>query len=140
MSETASVDIFLPLSGVEKTVDVTAEEEAYTMIDDESGETFNGYQVTYRGPEYLDEGEEPWFELRWTMERVDGDETAIESAGELTMTCPNCGVEKSVGFTQDEFEELRSFCVSCGDDINVIRDQPTESGQSDVINYTVYLF
>lgn len=135
MSETVSVDITIPITGDNRTVEVVGEEDEYVLI--ESDETFDGYQLTCRNPEYADE---MWFELSWTMERENGDETSVETDGEVTLFCPNCGSEVTVSFTQDEFEELRPFCSSCGDDVNVIRDQPTESGQAHVINYIVHLY
>lgn len=129
MSETVDCTFYNPLTGEKTTVSVDDEEYASQGIPQD--ETYGGLQVQRRNPSYDDVS---WFTLTWTMMRVDGDATSIEDAAELALSCPECGDACTVQFDGDEFEDL-VLCDSC--ELYVTRDQPTESGQADVINYAI---
>lgn len=128
MTDSVTKSVVSPTTGneVEFTVPLSHEEYGYH---EDVEDTFNGMQLTYLSP--IDT-EDSWFELTWTLERVDGDETVVEDDGELEVFCPVCGEETVYTFDGGEFEHLGD--LDC-EHAAVIRDQPTESGQSHVINY-----
>jgi len=137
-TETVSIEVFLPVEQEKTTVELETVDEAYEMIESES--VFNNYQVTYRSPEYEDDEDSvEWIEFTWTLERKSNDQTKLENNKVLNMMCPQCGSIGSVAFGFGEFEHLNDFCSTCTEDVFLIRDQPTESGQSDVINYQIQL-
>lgn len=129
MSQTVECVFYNPFTGAEQVVELENEERAYQMVAE--AETINGIQVSRRRPE---DSEEAWFDVAWSLERVSGNETQLESDGVLTCFCPCCGEEVSAEFDEDEFESL-PICDSC--DGWIIRDQPTERGQSHLINYSM---
>ena len=131
MVKTETVNITLPIEGTEVSIDITITDREYSMID--SDDTFRDYQLTCLQPE---DDEDHWFELSWSLEREDKSHTCIENNWELELTCPNCGKKITTGFDGKEFEHLPDFCTDCSS-VNLIRDQPTEQGQSHIINYTI---
>lgn len=131
MSETVDCTFYNPFTSEETTISVKDEDDASEVIPQD--ETYRGLVVQRQDPSYDDFS---WFTLNWTMMRVYRNETTIEEESELTLSCPSCGDSCTVQFDGDEFEELL-LCKPC--EIYVIRDQPTERGQSDVVNYSIDL-
>ena len=127
--------LFDPLNGAEHTIQLPKEDRADLVIP--SVNTYNGIQVDYR----IADGDS-WIGILWTLEREgDTDETLLEDNGSLEMYCPNCGAHRTSEIQEyDEFEIIQNFCDDCGDTIQLIRDQPTESGQSHVINYEFHIY
>lgn len=137
MSETVTRTVFCPISGEEYTVEMAEEDYAEDVVDCGEGYDGNGLQVIFRDPS---DSADTWFEVLWALERVDGNETEIESDGTVALYCPRCGDQITAEFKQHEFEHLNNPCSSCGSVVHFIRDQPTESGQSHVVNYEYHIY
>lgn len=132
MSETLT--FYSPIEGTKHTVEVSEQNNSDVKVAEKN--TYNGLIILTNNPS---DSDEVWYELVWTMRRKTDNRTEIESDTTLSINCPYCGTDAVMfSFTGDEFEHLETQC-SCGKIVRVLRDQPTESGQSHVINYHIQL-
>lgn len=132
MSETESTvtcQFYNPITGIKENVEIKDEDRSSVLISQERTE--RGIEIIRRNPEY---DTTSWFEIKWTMEKDENGETPIEDESKVLCICPACGNQYNSVFIGTEFEELTG-CQHCGNILT--RDEPTESNQSQLINYAV---
>lgn len=130
---TIELTVYSPFIGEEIVVNLEDEELAYEEIDIKDGESMI---VTRRN--LPSEPDDSWIEIQWSLTQDNEDYTVLESDAGLEMYCPVCSTEVTVQFDGDEFEDLHEYCSNCSSEL--IRDDPTEAGQRDMVNYTILVY